>query len=89
MQDRFLLCAGSKYAAGKTGGEETHKLTVDEMPSHTHEIKGDYRTSSSGRQPIISGYLTDTKVAASSAGGDKPHNNMPPYLAVYAWKRVA
>ena len=22
-------------------------------------------------------------------GGDKPHNNMPPYLAVYTWKRTA
>ena len=23
------------------------------------------------------------------AGGNKPHNNMPPYLAVYVWKRTA
>lgn len=22
-------------------------------------------------------------------GGSKPHNNLPPYLAVYAWKRIA
>jgi microcystin-dependent protein len=24
-----------------------------------------------------------------STGGDLAHNNMPPYLAVYMWKRVA
>ena len=22
-------------------------------------------------------------------GGNEPHNNMPPYLAVYVWQRVA
>ena len=25
----------------------------------------------------------------SEEGGDQPHNNMPPYLAVYMWKRTA
>ena len=24
-----------------------------------------------------------------NAGGNQPHNNMPPYLAVYMWKRTA
>lgn len=36
IQDTFLLCAGPKHAAGTSGGEETHTLTVDEMPSHAH-----------------------------------------------------
>ena len=27
--------------------------------------------------------------ATSSVGGNGAHNNMPPYLAVYMWKRVA
>lgn len=29
------------------------------------------------------------EAATSPAGGSKPHNNMPPYLTVYIWKRVA
>lgn len=37
IQGRFLFAADSKHAAGSTGGEETHQLTVDEMPSHTHK----------------------------------------------------
>lgn len=36
LKDRFLLAAGDTYAAGSTGGEAQHTLTVDEMPSHTH-----------------------------------------------------
>lgn len=36
IQDTFLLAAGSSYAAGSTGGEATHTLTVDEMPAHIH-----------------------------------------------------
>ena len=34
IQGRFLLGADSTYSAGSTGGEETHTLTVDEIPAH-------------------------------------------------------
>ena len=40
LKDRFLLGAGDTYTAGDTGGSATHTLTVDEMPSHTHEVWG-------------------------------------------------
>lgn len=36
IKDRFLLAAGDSYAAGSTGGEAQHTLTVNEMPSHGH-----------------------------------------------------
>lgn len=36
IEGRFLLAASSDYEVGSTGGEATHKLTVAEMPSHTH-----------------------------------------------------
>lgn len=89
IEDRFLLSAGSTWAAGGTGGEAAHTLTVDEMPAHSHSV------------PNMSGYDTGTAwvgqngTAASQtrstaiSGGGAAHNNMPPYLAVYMWKRVA
>ena len=36
LRDRFVLGAGNSFAQGATGGEQTHVLTVAEMPSHTH-----------------------------------------------------
>lgn len=36
IKDRFLLSAGNTYTNGNTGGEATHTLTQNEMPSHTH-----------------------------------------------------
>lgn len=38
LKNRFLLGAGSEYSLGETGGEATHTLTVNEMPSHEHSV---------------------------------------------------
>lgn len=40
IKDTFLLASGDTYSAGSTGGEATHKLTVSEMPAHTHTQLG-------------------------------------------------
>ncbi|MBR2781172.1 MAG: hypothetical protein IKD81_07175 [Eubacteriaceae bacterium] len=40
IKDRFLLSAGDSYAAGAVGGEESHVLSVNEMPSHSHVVPG-------------------------------------------------
>ena len=136
IQDTFLWCAGSKHAAGTTGGAETHTLTQNETPAHTHtrgtmNITGEiYKTPNSspgdqflsdaedntvtatgalykkitGTQQysfpngeiytiLVDGFGFDASRnwtgATSSVGGSQAHNNMPPYLSVYVWKRTA
>lgn len=100
IQDKFLLACGSTYANGSTGGEATHTLTETEMPSHTHNIhssigdggriNGGYNAPSGSSTYNIPFTLTnDTNyIVNRNAGGGQPHNNMPPYLAVYVWKRT-
>lgn len=89
---RFLLGADSTYAAGSTGGESAHTLTVDEMPRHNHEI--DNLNSSGNATPFMTVQAQEKKgyggnVQTMYAGGGKAPNNLPPYLAVYMWKRTA
>ena len=36
IQGRFLLGMSSSYPAGSQGGEASHTLTTEEMPSHGH-----------------------------------------------------
>lgn len=93
IQDRFLLAAGSQYSAGETGGEAEHSLTIEEMPSHNH--KNTYpATSTTVGAGEATGYMWNTAgddwgiQSDTETGGGKAHNNMPPYLAVYMWKRT-
>lgn len=96
IQDTFLLAAGSTYSAGSTGGEATHTLTEGEIPAHRHTIP--YPNAGGPYGDAAIGYPESSNTAKTwmaemckteSVGGGTAHNNMPPYLAVYVWKRTA
>lgn len=89
---RFLLGADSTYAAGSTGGEAARTLTVDEMPRRNHEA--DNLSASGSATPFMTVQAQDKRgfggnVQTMYAGGGNARNNMPPYLAVFMWKRTA
>lgn len=94
IEDAFLLSSGSTYTNGDVGGEATHALTKDELPSFSHSISR-VNSYSSGTQYLYKGTSSTaqgTAVRSSSTslthGSNQPHNNMPPYLVVNVWKRV-
>ena len=100
LKDRFLLATGDSYAAGTTGGEATHTLTTNEMPSHNHTLTPTTNIGTGGVEvdgmTIQKGYIGSPVVNqfnniynVANAGGGQAHNNMPPYLTVYMWKRTA
>lgn len=93
IKDVFLLAASDSHAAGSTGGEEEHILTAAEMANHTHgyDYTGQSDATGTGAIKIVSPGGTAnayTGKATSNCGGQS-HNNMPPYLAVYTWRRTA
>lgn len=81
---RVLVGAGSGYALGATGGEATHTLTVNEMPSHSHVITDPVvAPGSSGGGVAGIEWNTDSynwgQRNVGWTGGSLPHNNMQPY----------
>ena len=86
--------SGSNYALGQKGGEETHTLNANEMPSHTHTIQGsaDAATQSDPTGNVLAKstqlYRQSTNLVdmvsgtMSNQGGGQAHDNMQPYLAV-------
>jgi hypothetical protein len=93
------------FWCGEMGGQFRHQLTIDEMPAHTHNItvlnensNGYSPYNSNSEANCVLNYANtfnltakgwSNRAASINKGGDKLHNIMPPYLAVYIWKRIS
>ena len=87
-------------SAGQIGGEEMHQLTEEEMPNHTHGIQYFRRDAGSNSQDPWNGtgggpasmgssdWRNNGNVRAAGSGGDQPHNNMQPYMALNYMMKV-
>lgn len=110
IRNRFLWAATENGVMGETGGEESHTLTVSEMPSHNGHLsagivgtvpmgKGNYEgyINKSVTNPYPGGGYRGWNVyagnemhpASEAVGGGQPHNNMPPFIQVAMWQRIA
>lgn len=147
-EGRVLIGSNGNYPSGSVGGEFTHTLVEEEIPSHAHtgtttasagnhshtrgtmnitgqfvstdhvlypsEAKGAFYANTAsdlgdrdhqlhsgnpirfyfdasrtwtGSTSTAGNHSHSVTVAAS--GGNREHNNMQPYLAVYMWKRLS
>ena len=85
---------------GEKGGAERHSLTESELPEHTHEVQYFRRTYGSGAGHPWNGtagdyssagdpqWVSNSVVRAAGGGGNQPHNNMQPYMALNYMMKV-
>lgn len=100
LSNTFLLAASSSYPAGSTGGESTHKLAQSELPNYSLSVTNGSNVIRSKTGKTADAYVQtqpsgwgipnweSKTVTVASGGSGEAHNNMPPYLAVYMWKRT-
>ena len=89
MADLAVIGTSLTHPHLSIGGESEHTLTEPEMPSHAHLYTppvGDIDLEDVGAPTPAASVGIST--LTSSAGGDQPHNNMQPYIALY-WCVVA
>lgn len=95
LKDKFLLGAGDSYAAGATGGAATVNIAANNMPARalmldvaTEEVAWNAGVWSNNT-PTDDNSSYANYAQNSSYGYGQPLDNMPPYLAVFIWKRVS
>jgi microcystin-dependent protein len=95
LQGRIPVHVGPGFVQGQQAGETTHTLILSEMAQHTHPVMASSLAQAdqpapagnlwaNGGQPAYAPAANANMRAdlVSSAGGNQPHNNMPPYLAL-------
>lgn len=86
---------GSKFNVdlGTVVGEETHTLTVAEMPSHKHSISYIKSNITPLTDAGVSGYNGNNQgigsTSVDSTGGGKAHNIIQPSKIINRWHRTA
>ena len=102
LKDRFLIGAGGSYSINGTGGATSVSLGYNNMPTSLLRAAKNYKTTAVsvnsagwGSSSIAASIYTSTTVDSADDLGDTSYtgktnvSTMPPYLAVYMWKRTA
>lgn len=91
-QGTFLMAAGAGGTVDQTGGEATHTLTIEEMPSHSHDIVDVGLDWNTGNHSYVVRYEQvqekSRSLQVSNTGGGQAHNNLPPYRTAHIFKRI-
>lgn len=68
---------------GQWGGEETHQLTLSEMPSHSHNLTTYAASSGASGYRLYDRYGDATNViSTNTAGSDARHATIPPFVVL-------
>lgn len=92
---KVLAAVNDYHAIGTSVGEESHAITLDEMPSHEHglsawsigtaDVGSSTGLSTNAYPPTYDNFTPTTK----AVGGGQPISLMQPTQYVYRWQRIA
>ena len=96
MRGRTPIHVGSGHTLGERGGEQSHTLSIAELPTHTHALTASRNNATTSipannvvmAQASIDMYRSPTNMVAlepgsvSNTGGSQAHLNMQPYLTL-------
>jgi microcystin-dependent protein len=94
LQSRLPLHISPDYGLGKKGGSETVKLSVDELPAHSHTVNSNFEGGNDSPDNNVWGYSASNPYAdapgtlamnvnaITTAGNNGEHENRIPFLAI-------
>jgi microcystin-dependent protein len=83
LREKFLFGADEASDVGDVGGEMSHQLTTDEMPTHRHQVAGwGVGVAQSGAGVTVYTVQPGNQAYTMNTGTNQPHNNMPPYTTL-------
>ena len=102
MRDLFIVGAGKNYELYNTGGKNEVELNADQLPAHYHNLYTS-RQFAINRNGSVWGIEQEgwtlveentgtrcgrTGYSRNTSGKTVPHENRPPYIAVYYIMRI-
>jgi microcystin-dependent protein len=94
LRGKVPIHVGNGHTLGQTGGEQAHTLTINELPTHTHQASFPNAAPTvalppgnlPGQGANLYGPATSLTALApatvTSFGGSQAHSNMQPYLGL-------
>jgi microcystin-dependent protein len=95
QRGRTPIHVGGGHTLGEKGGEQAHTLSISELPTHTHTVKGSSTATGGNASPngnFLGGgnnvYHTPSSLTSMTAatianvGGSQAHLNMQPFLTL-------
>lgn len=96
MRGRTPIHVGNGHTLGERGGEQSHTLSIAELPTHTHTLTASRNNATTSTpntnvvmaQASIDMYRSPTNMVAmepgsvANTGGSQAHLNMQPYLTL-------